>query len=283
MRGLWQLGSCHLSFFHLSFLKLQRACSAGGCMRMLKPGMMLPMKSTVPHRSREDAAEGFHDGTWSVKDFPQQRIRNFSIIAHIDHGKSTLADRMMEYTGAIRQGANRRLDTLQVEKERGLREGTDIILGVLCGWRTLFIEFDRYTRASQGIQAQTVANFFLAFEQDLAIIPVLNKIDMPAADPEKVAEQLEENFDLNTKECSFSAKTGLGVNALLQSIVERIPAPKGDASAHTRMLVFDAYHDEYRGVVCLILVVDGKVQKGDKIASKAWRCLGCIRSGSSDS
>ncbi|KAI8100907.1 hypothetical protein M9434_005291 [Picochlorum sp. BPE23] len=251
-------------------------------------------KSRVTSEQGKDAAEGFHDGTWSVKDFPQQRIRNFSIIAHIDHGKSTLADRMMEYTGAIRQGANRRLDTLQVEKERGItvKAQTSSLVYSVDGERYLLNLIDTpghvdfsyevsrslaacdgallLVDAAQGIQAQTVANFFLAFEQDLAIIPVLNKIDMPAADPEKVAEQLEENFDLNKKECiPVSAKTGLGVNALLRSIVERIPAPKGDASAHTRMLVFDAYHDEYRGVVCLILVVDGKVQKGDKIASKA--------------
>lgn len=252
-------------------------------------------KNRVTSEQGKDAAEGFHDGTWSVKDFPQQRIRNFSIIAHIDHGKSTLADRMMEYTGAIRQGANRRLDTLQVEKERGItvKAQTSSLVYSVDGERYLLNLIDTpghvdfsyevsrslaacdgallLVDAAQGIQAQTVANFFLAFEQDLAIIPVLNKIDMPAADPEKVAEQLEENFDLNKKECvPVSAKTGLGVNALLRSIVERVPAPQGDdESAHTRMLVFDAYHDEYRGVVCLILVVDGKVQKGDKIASKA--------------
>ena len=234
-------------------------------------------------------------GVVSLSDFPQSAIRNFSIIAHIDHGKSTLADRMMEMTGvALRGNAARVLDTLQVEKERGItvkaqtsslvysRGGRKYLLNLIDtpGHVDFSYEVSRslaacdgcllLVDASQGVEAQTVANFFLAFEQNLAIIPVLNKIDMPAADPERVAQQLEENFDLEAESCvPVSAKTGAGVHALLESIVDRVPPPSGDANANTRMLVFDAYHDEYRGVVCLVNVVDGSLRKGDKIVSKA--------------
>lgn len=236
---------------------------------------------------------GFLAGGWTIDDFPQDRIRNFSIIAHIDHGKSTLADRMMELTGAITRG-ERALDTLQVEKERGITvkaqtsslvyryHGTHYLLNLIDtpGHVDFSYEVSRslsacdgcllLVDAAQGIQAQTVANFFLAFEQNLTIIPVLNKIDMPAADPEKVSDQLEENFDVDRRDCILvSAKTGTGVDTLLQAVVDRIPAPSGVEDANTRMLVFDAFHDEYRGVVCLVLMVDGKVRKGDKIASKA--------------
>ena len=232
----------------------------------------------------------------SMDAFSQDRVRNFSIIAHIDHGKSTLADRMMEMTGAVSKvdGGDRRLDTLQVEKERGItvkaqtsslvyhHQGKEYLLNLIdtpghvdfsyevsrslaaCDGALLLVD------AAQGIQAQTVANFFLAFEQNLTIIPVLNKIDMPAADPRKVAEQLEDNFDLDAKDCVLvSAKTGQGVNEVLRAVVERIPPPRGNTDNATRMLVFDAYHDDYRGVVCLVLVVDGTVKKGDKIVSKS--------------
>ena len=231
----------------------------------------------------------------SLSDFPQSSIRNFSIIAHIDHGKSTLADRMMETTGVTLRGSGSRvLDTLQVEQERGItvkaqtsslvynRGGKRYLLNLIDtpGHVDFSYEVSRslaacdgcllLVDASQGVEAQTVANFFLAFEQNLAIIPVLNKIDMPAADPERVAQQLEENFDLEAASCvRVSAKTGFGVGALLESIVERVPAPSGDASANTRMLIFDAYHDEYRGVVCLVNVVDGSLRKGDRVVSKA--------------
>lgn len=243
--------------------------------------------------ARCDSSVGFLAGGWSSDDFPQENIRNFSIIAHIDHGKSTLADRMMERTGAITRG-ERALDTLQVEKERGItvkaqtsslvyaHRGKHYLLNLIDtpGHVDFSYEVSRslsacdgcllLVDAAQGIQAQTVANFYLAFEQNLSIIPVLNKIDMPAADPEKVAEQLEENFDVKRKDCiQVSAKTGVGVDTLLEAIVEKIPAPCGDTHANTRMLVFDAYHDEYRGVVCLVLIVDGKVKKGDTIMSKA--------------
>lgn len=231
----------------------------------------------------------------SLSDFPQSSIRNFSIIAHIDHGKSTLADRMMETTGVTLRGSGSRvLDTLQVEQERGItvkaqtsslvykRGGQRYLLNLIDtpGHVDFSYEVSRslaacdgcllLVDASQGVEAQTVANFFLAFEQNLAIIPVLNKIDMPAADPERVAQQLEENFDLEAESCvRVSAKTGFGVDALLESIVDRVPAPSGDAAANTRMLIFDAYHDEYRGVVCLVNVVDGSLRKGDKVVSKA--------------
>jgi elongation factor 4 len=233
--------------------------------------------------------------TRALESFPPLKIRNFSIIAHIDHGKSTLADRMMECTGmSLKNNAARVLDTLQVEKERGItvkaqtsslvyaKDGEKYLLNLIDtpGHVDFSYEVSRslaacdgcllLVDASQGVEAQTVANFFLAFEQNLAIIPVLNKIDMPAAEPERVSHQLEEQFDLPAKECvRVSAKTGCGVDGLLRQIVERVPPPSGNPDGNTRMLVFDAYHDEYRGVVCLVNVVDGLLRKGDKIVSKA--------------
>ena len=233
--------------------------------------------------------------TFPSSSFPPSLIRNFSIIAHIDHGKSTLADRMMELTGvALRGDGVRVLDTLQVEKERGItvKAQTSSLVHSKGGKRYLLNLIDTpghvdfsyevsrslaacdgcllLVDASQGVEAQTVANFYLAFEQDLTIIPVLNKIDMPAADPARVASQLEDNFDLDAADCvSVSAKTGEGVRMLLDAIVDRVPPPTGDVEANTRLLVFDAYHDEYRGVVCLVNVVDGSLRKGDRIVSKA--------------
>ncbi|PSC76214.1 translation factor GUF1 mitochondrial isoform X1 isoform B [Micractinium conductrix] len=241
-----------------------------------------------------DPSRGFVRGGYSVANFPLERIRNFSIIAHVDHGKSTLADRLLEVTGAIATGGQAQyLDKLQVERERGITvkaqtvslvyrhsDGADYLLNLIdtpghvdfsyevsrslaaCQGALLLVD------ASQGVQAQTVANFFLAFELDLSIVPVLNKCDMDSAEPDRVAQQLKDAFDIEPAEClRVSAKTGMGLGSVLPAVVQRIPPPQGEPSGELRMLLFDAYHDEYRGVVCLVEVLDGRVQKGDKITA----------------
>jgi GTP-binding protein LepA len=228
----------------------------------------------------------------NLSDFTPDKIRNFSIIAHIDHGKSTLADRLLEITGTLdsRVKAEQFLDKLQVEKERGITvkansatmfyeyKGSTYMLNLIdtpghvdfsyevsrslyaCQGAALLVD------AAQGVQAQTMANFYLAFEQDLAIIPVINKIDMQNANPEKVGHQLETLFDFKPTELiKTSAKTGAGMNALLDAIVERIPAPASNRQQPLKALLFDSWYDDYRGVVCLIAVKDGEIHKGDSI------------------
>ncbi|KAK9810141.1 hypothetical protein WJX72_005508 [[Myrmecia] bisecta] len=247
----------------------------------------------APAEEGSDASKGFVAGGFSVTHFPPERIRNFSIIAHVDHGKSTMADRLMELTGAIRKGMQEQyLDKLQVERERGItvkaqtvslvyrHKGADYLLNLIdtpghvdfsyevsrslaaCQGALLLVD------ASQGIQAQTVANFFLAFDQDLAVVPVLNKIDMATAEPARVAAEMQQAFDIDPASCLLaSAKTGRGLEQVLPAVIERIPAPQGREEGRLRMLLFDAYHDEYRGVVCLVEVVDGQLHKGDKVVS----------------
>ncbi|WIA42271.1 hypothetical protein OEZ86_008287 [Tetradesmus obliquus] len=226
--------------------------------------------------------------------FPPERIRNFCIIAHIDHGKSTLADRLMQLTGAVPAGSRPQyLDKLQVERERGITikaqtaslvyrhaDGHDYLLNLIdtpghvdfsyevsrslaaCQGALLLVD------ASQGVQAQTVANFYLAFEQELALLPLLNKVDLPSADPAAVAAQMAATFDVVPSDVlAVSAKTGLGLRELLPAVVERIPPPAGQPSQPLRLLLFDAFHDEYRGVVCLVAVVDGRLRAGDKLAA----------------
>lgn len=221
-------------------------------------------------------------------------IRNFSIIAHIDHGKSTLADRLLEMTGTIstRHKNTQVLDKLQVERERGITvkaqtaslfyeyEGTTYLLNLIdtpghvdfnyevsrslaaCQSALLLVD------AAQGIQAQTMANFYLAFNLDLTIIPILNKIDMANADPERITKELERTFDIKPEEIiRASAKTGLGLTEVLAAIVTRTPAPKGDADKPFSAFLFDSWYDDYRGVVCLIEVVDGSIRKGDRITA----------------
>lgn len=229
-----------------------------------------------------------------LEDFPQERIRNFSIIAHIDHGKSTLADRLLEMTGTIseREKKEQFLDKLQVERERGITvkaqtaslfyeyKGETYLLNLIdtpghvdfsyevsrslyaCQGAVLLVD------AAQGIQAQTLANFYLAFEQNLTIIPVINKIDMANADPERISKQMEKAFEVSPEEIlRISAKTGVGINALLPQVIERVAPPSGSKNKPFRALLFDSWFDEYRGVICLIEVIDGHVKKGDKIAS----------------
>ncbi|KAI1812592.1 GTP-binding protein lepa [Poronia punctata] len=227
---------------------------------------------------------------------PIERFRNFCIVAHIDHGKSTLSDRLLELTGTISSSNTNRqiLDTLEVERERGItvkaqtctmiynHNGLDYLLHLVdtpghvdfraevtrsyasCGGALLLVD------ASQGVQAQTVANFYLAFAEGLKILPVVNKIDMNAADVPRVLEQLESTFELDSRKAiGVSAKTGLNVKKLLPAIVETIPAPTGDESKPLRMLLVDSWYDSFRGVVCLVRLFDGTVKAGDTLVSFA--------------
>ena len=229
-----------------------------------------------------------------LKAFPTSRIRNFSIIAHIDHGKSTLADRLLEVCGTIsdRTKNEQVLDKLQVERERGITvkaqtaslfyeyKGDIYLLNLIdtpghvdfsyevsrslyaCQGALLLVD------AAQGIQAQTMANFYLAFEQNLYILPIVNKIDMANAQPERVADQIIANFDAQPEDIIYaSGKSGIGIDEILAGIITRIPAPSGSKDAFPRFLLFDSWFDIYRGVVCLIEIIDGQVSKGDKIAS----------------
>ena len=219
-------------------------------------------------------------------------IRNFSIIAHIDHGKSTLADRMLGITGVV-EARNMRaqyLDRMDIERERGITiksqavrlpwqtDGQDYILNMIDtpGHVDFTYEVSRSLAAcegavllvdcAQGIEAQTLANLYLAMENDLTIIPVLNKIDLPAAQPEKFADELARLIGCDPTDCiKVSGKTGEGVDHLLDEIVRRIPSPVGDANAPARALIFDSVYDVYRGVVTYVRVVDGRLREHDQI------------------
>ena len=217
----------------------------------------------------------------------QKFIRNFSIIAHIDHGKSTLADRIMEKTGLIsdREKKDQYLDRMELEQERGItikaqtvripykaKDGITYLLNLIdtpghvdfsyevsrslaaCDGALLVVD------ATQGVEAQTLANVYLALDNDLEVIPVLNKIDLPSAEPERIAEEIEEVIGLDcTDVVNVSAKTGMGVEELLETLVAQVPAGRGDADAPLKALIFDSWYDSYQGVVILFRVLEGKI------------------------
>ena len=217
-----------------------------------------------------------------------ERIRNFSIISHVDHGKSTLSDRILEITGAVdpRLMREQYLDSMDIERERGItikaqnvrvvHDGHILHLIDTPGHVDFGYEVSRslaacegavlLVDASQGIQAQTLANCYQAIENDLEIVPVLNKIDLPAADPERCALEIEHVLGLPAESIlHISAKTGEGVPALLDAIIARIPPPEGDPAAPLRALIFDSSYDQYRGVVSSIRIVDGSLYAGARL------------------
>ena len=227
----------------------------------------------------------------------QSKIRNFCIVAHIDHGKSTLADRLLELTGEVseRDMEEQLLDNMDLERERGITikahavtlkykrdDGEIYTLNLIdtpghvdfnyevsrslaaCEGAILIVD------ASQGIEAQTLANTYLAIDHDLEVVPVINKIDLPSAQPEMVINEIEDVIGIPAEDApQVSAKTGLNVESVLEEIVEKIPSPTGDENAPLKALIFDSYYDSYKGVIVYVRIKEGTVKPGDRIRMMA--------------
>ncbi|XWW93252.1 hypothetical protein V2A60_001184 [Cordyceps javanica] len=282
-----------------ALLKLARVdtCDADAVLEEMQSleGILEQVQASLTRKLGNDVGvQGSAQLEARIAAIPIERYRNFCIVAHIDHGKSTLSDRLLEHTGTISASdANKQiLDKLDVERERGITvkaqtctmlynyKGEDYLLHLVdtpghvdfraevtrsyasCGGAILLVD------ASQGIQAQTVSNFHLAFAQGLALLPVVNKIDMPSADVPSVLKHIEDSFELDPDEAvPVSAKTGQGIDKVLPAVIEKIPHPVGDLNRPLKMLLVDSWYDNFRGVVLLVRIFDGTIRAGDNVVS----------------